>query len=281
MDRVFVCGGDMRSVYIKEHLENCGYRVSVFGHGKEEETMRDSKNCNIVVLGLPALKDGMVYMPMSDKKLSFPELLSSLKTGSYLFGGRLSSSDIALAASFGITALDYSEDEIFQTENALYTAEGALCAIIENTDISLCGMRILVLGGGRIAKALCALLANAPCDVDVYARRALQRTFFSMRGNGVWEEIPNFSAYDVVVNTIPVDIFPERIVATATEGTLMLDLSARPGYVPKDICEKYGLNLCYMPGIPLKSAPRSAGIAAANALCRMYRCRGEKNTEGI
>ena len=274
VESIFVCGGDVRSEYIGQYFISCGFNVSSFGCGKEDESFKDAKKCDVVILGLPALKDGMVYMPRSDKKLELPELLSGLKSGSFLFGGRFSDSDIALASSFGITAFDYSEDEIFQTENALYTAEGALCTIIENTDISLCGMKILVLGGGRIAKALCALLANAPCTTDVYARREIQRTFFSMRGHRVTDTLSGFDGYDVVVNTIPADIFPEGIVATAEEGALIIDLSARPGYVPKDMCEKYSLRLCYLPGIPLKSAPRSAGIAAAKAIQRMYRCCG-------
>lgn len=274
VESIFVCGGDIRSEYIKEYFALGGYCVSSYGHGKEDESFKDARRSDVVILGLPALKDGMVYMPRSDKKLEFPELLSGMKSGSFLFGGRFSPADIALASSFGITAFDYSEDEIFQTENALYTAEGALCTIIENTDISLCGMRILVLGGGRIAKALCALLANTPCTVDVYARRELQRTFFLMRGNRAVEAVSDFSSYDVVVNTIPADIFPESVVATAKKGTLAVDLSARPGYMPKDMCEKYGLKLCYLPGIPLKSAPRSAGIAAAKAVQRICRCHG-------
>jgi shikimate 5-dehydrogenase len=132
-------------------------------------------------------------------------------------------------------------------------------------------MKILVLGGGRISKALCALLANAPCTTDVYARRELQRTFFSMRGHKVTDTLPSLAGYDAIVNTIPADIFHESVVSTANEGTLVVDLSARPGYVPKDMCQKYGLKLCYLPGIPLKSAPRSAGIAAAKAVLRMYR----------
>lgn len=281
VEGVFVCGGDLRSEYIKEYFEKCGLPVSSFGHGKESESLEYAKKCDVTVLGLPAVKDGNLYMPRSDIKLTFSELLSNLKRGSYLFGGRLSSHDIALASSFGITAIDYSEDEIFQTENALYTAEGALCTIIENTDISLCGMRILVTGGGRISKALCALLANVPCTTDVYARRELQRTFFSMRGHRVMDQLTSLAGYDVVVNTIPADVFPRELVATMDSGTLVIDLSARPGYVPKDMCAEYGLKLCYLPGIPLKSAPRSAGIAAAKAVERMYRYAGAKNTEGI
>ena len=281
LEEIFVCGGDKRSEYIKEYFEKMGYRVRTFGHGKEGENLKDAKKCDITVLGLPALKDGQVYMPLSQKKVTFGELLSALKSGSYLFGGRFTDSDISLAASFGITAIDYSEDEIFQTENALYTAEGALSTIVDNTDISLCGMKILVTGGGRISKAFCSLLGNVPCSADVYARRELQRTFFTMRGNKTLHALSSLSGYDVVVNTIPAGVFSREILATLDENALVVDLSARPGYVPKDICDELGIKLLYLPGIPLRSAPRSAGIAAAKAVERMYRWWGVKNTEGI
>lgn len=273
MESIFVCGGDLRSGYIAGYFEERGYRVETYGHKKENEKLKNAANCDIVVLGLPALKGGFVNMPLSDIELSFGELASVLKKGTAAFGGRFSDTDKKEAHSLGLTVFDYSEDEIFQTENALYTAEGALSAIIGGTDISLCGMKILITGGGRISKALCALLANAPCKTDVYARSALQRTFFEMRGHAVTDRLEDLSAYDVIVNTVPADILGENVIKTARRGALVVDLSARPGYVDVLLCQKYSLAHLYLPGIPLKSAPRSAGIAAARAVERMYRYR--------
>ncbi len=279
LDSVFVCGADLRLRYIADYFRAAGYKVYTFGLEERGERVENARVCDTVFLGLPALKDG--FVSLDDGAISFNELLSYIKRGAYLFGGRLSKNDILLAQEHEIKAFDYSEDEIFQTQNALYTAEGALSTLIQNTDISICGMRILVVGGGRIAKAFCALTSGMPCKTDVYARSDVQRTFFSMRGHTVVSSLKDLSRYDAVVNTVPAHIFPIELLSTLKKDSVTLDLSQRPGYVPKDIFEKLGLKLLYLPGIPKKSAPRSAGIAAAQAAERMLEYTEAKNTEGI
>lgn len=276
LEKIFVCGGDLRSDFIADYFRGIGKKVYVYGSGSVDDEFSKVEECTSVILGLPAVKGEKVHMPRSSHVVDYHTLLEAVPRGACLFGGRLTEDFVCMAKSRGIGAYDYSEDEIFQTENALYTAEGAVCAIIENTDISLNGMKILVIGGGRISKAICALLGSAPCRIDVYARRELQRTFFAMRGHMVTDILGDFSEYDVIVNTVPGDIFTQNLMEEVRKDTLVMDLSARPGYVPKDICKELGLKLLYLPGIPLVSAPRSAGIAAARAIERI-----QMNTEGI
>jgi dipicolinate synthase subunit A len=243
------------------------------------ESLNEIADSDAVILGLPAIRDGHVYMPLSSEKLSFGELLSYCRKDTVVFGGGFKSDSLALAENLKIKCKDYLKDEIFALENALYTAEGALSEIIRSTDMSLCGMKILVAGGGRIARALCSLVANAPCITDVYARSGIQRTFFEMRGNRTFDILPPLEGYDVVVNTVPADIFSRSALESAGGKPLVVDLSARPGYVCQKTCAELGIKLLYLPGIPLKSAPRSAGISAAMAVWRMY--AEVKNTEGI
>ena len=270
----------MRSEFIADYFRTIGKKVYVYGSGSDDDEFSKVEECSSVILGLPAVKGKNVYMPRSSEVLDYDTLIMAMPRGACLFGGRLTEDSVRMAESRGIGAYDYSEDEIFQTENALYTAEGAVCSIIENTDISLNGMKILVIGGGRISKAVCALLGSAPCRIDVYARRELQRTFFAMRGHYVTGNLGNFYDYDVIVNTVPGDIFSENLMREVRKDSLVVDLSARPGYVPKDICEKLGLKLLYLPGIPLVSAPRSAGIAAARAIERIALTANAKGSGG-
>ena len=280
LEKIFVCGGDLRSEFIADYFRSVGKKVYVYGSGSDNDELSKVEECSSVILGLPAVKGKNVYMPRSSEVLGYDTLIRAVPRGAYLFGGRLTEDFVCMAKSRGIGAYDYSEDEIFQTENALYTAEGAVCSIIENTDISLNGMKILIIGGGRISKALCALLGSAPCRIDVYARRELQRTFFAMRGHRVTGNLGNFYDYDVIVNTVPGDIFSESLMREIKKDSLVMDLSARPGYVPVDICKKLGLKLLYLPGIPLTSAPRSAGIAAARAIERIALTTNAKGSGG-
>ncbi len=266
---VFLCGGDKRSVYMAEYFTNMGYEVEAFGHG-EGGSLDCASRADMIVLGLPAIKNGMVNMPLCNTELPFDELLGICSKSALLLGGRFSSKDFDLAKAHGIRAADYSEDEIFQQENALYTAEGTLCALIENTACSLCGMKILVTGGGRISKAIGSLLACAPCKMSFFARSELQRTYFAMQGYDVLSQLCDLSEFDAVINTVPADILSCDALKSLGKNSVIIDLSQRPGYVDKDRCAELGLRLVYLPGLPLTSAPRSAGITAAKAAERLY-----------
>jgi len=267
--KVFVCGGDKRSIYIAKYFGLEGYSVKTYGLGIGNESLDELKDSNMLVLGLPSVKDGKINMPLSNEVVTLKELVGYCSPDTVVAGGRLTKDDIEIIESQGLLARDYSEDEIFQVENALYTAEGTVCSLIENTEKSLCGMKILILGGGRISKALSSLLANAPCKICVYARSELGRTFFNMRGIETTKTPNCLCGYDVVINTVPADILPYDTLKNASKDSLIIDLSARPGYVNKEICKELGLKLMYLPGIPLTSAPCSAGVSAAKAAERI------------
>jgi len=269
---IFLCGGDKRSVYMAEYFSGEGYKVDTYGHG-HGESLEGILRADMIVLGLPAVKNGMVNMPLCDKELPFDELLAMCPKDALLTGGRFTQKDLSLAKEHNIRIKDYSEDEIFQLENALYTAEGTLCAMIENTPCSLCGMKILVTGGGRISKALGSLLACAPCKVSFYARSELQRIFFAMQGYDVLSCLADLSEFDVVINTVPADILSRDALKMLKKDSVIIDLSERPGFVDKEACAELGIKLVYLPGLPLASAPRSAGITAAGAAERILNNR--------
>ena len=54
----------------------------------------------------------------------------------------------------GDNVFDYTKNERFAAENAFYTAEAAVCIACQNSDLSLVNSNVLILGYGRIAKAL-------------------------------------------------------------------------------------------------------------------------------
>ena len=169
---IFVCGGDMRSAYIAEYFRKKGHLVSTYGHDCSEESFENVLEAEVVVLGLPAVKEGMVYMPLKNEKILFSELLKKCGVGTIVCGGRFTDSEKLVAEKYNVTLWDYSEDETSQIENALYTAEGALSKLIENTPVSVKDCRILVAGYGRIGKAIANLINGGLWDVCVYARRS-------------------------------------------------------------------------------------------------------------
>ena len=267
---ISVLGGDKRSLYAAEYFKSKEYLTDVFCEDFPSDYHSALSRADVVFLGLPAVKDGLVNIPLSRCRLEFRELLAVCKKGAVIAAGRLTNEQRDIIEASGLRWTDYSEDEIFQLENALYTAEGALASLIQATSGSLRDMKILITGGGRISKALCSILASMPCEVCVYARNPLQRCTFALWGRETYDALGSLGDFDAVINTVPCDILTRDILSTAKEDTPIIDLSARPGYVNKEICRSLGLRLIYLPGIPLLSAPRSAGISAAMAAERMF-----------
>ncbi len=268
VNRVFVLGGDLRSVYMADYFRKKGLTVDVYGHGASNETLTNIPLADLIVLGLPAVKDKVINMPLCKEELLFSEFMSCCTDGVCVAGGRFTPNENVLANIHGIKLFDYSEDEIFKVENALYTAEGAIATLIENTKKSICNMKILITGYGRISKTLCLLLANWPCELTVYARNNTARTWCKMQGIKAVEDLTDLFEYDAIINTVPAHILRPESLCTVNKNSIVLDLSQRPGYVDKNFCSEHNIKLLYLPGIPLLSAPQSAGITAAKAVER-------------
>lgn len=266
--KIFVLGGDKRSIYIADYFISNGYEVNCFGLAKHTESPDKIREADIIVMGLPAIKEGFANMPLSDVKITFEEVLRLCRKGAVVAGGRFKEKDYILATNSGIVLWDYSEDEIFKLENAFYTAEGIVKYLVENTSESVRDISILVAGSGRISGELCRLLSAWPCKLTVYARKELARVSCNFHGYNTLSELKDLSGYNVIVNTIPADVFSEDAISSAKKDALILDVSERPGFVNKDLCRLYGVKLLYLPGIPLTSAPQSAGITAAKAIER-------------
>ena len=279
-EKVLVCGGDMRSVYMAGLFDKKGYDVRICLLDEQSaseyafeytDLYKGLENAKIVLLGLPAVKiDMTVNCPLSKEKPSFEKILKKTDKSTVVAGGRFSASARLMAQDYGIRLIDYSADEVFQIENAFYTAEGAVDAIIKNTVQSLGELNIFVAGYGRISKALTKFLGVLGSDITVYARKNEQRAWAKMHGMKVTDELKELSEYDVIINTAPAELFGEKSICTVRKDALIVDLSARPGYVSRPLCEKYGIKLIFLPGLPAVSAPRSAGEAAGRAVIRMY-----------
>lgn len=278
---ILVCGGDVRSIYMANMFFKNGYDVSLCL--SDEQTAKKYnfkytdfdngiKNAELIAFGLPAVKNDMtINCPLSPEKPLFEKLLKKISKHTIVAGGRISPAASLMANDYGIKIADYATDEVFQIENAFYTAEGAIEAIIKNTVRTLGELKFFVVGYGRISKALSGFLRVLGSDVTVYARKNEQRAWARMHGMNTSDKISALEKYDVVINTAPSELIKEESICTLKKDALIVDLSARPGYVSRQLCEKYGIKLVFLPGLPAVSVPCSAGEAAGRAAIRMYK----------
>ena len=99
------------------------------------------------------------------------DVLAPLSPGQMLCGGRVDPVTAALAAERGLTIRDYFAREELAVANAVPTAEGAVQIAMEQLPITIHGARVLVVGFGRVGRALAQRLAALGAKVTVAARR--------------------------------------------------------------------------------------------------------------
>ncbi|MBR4703164.1 MAG: hypothetical protein IKO91_04910 [Oscillospiraceae bacterium] len=145
---------------------------------------------------------------------------------------------------------DYYSGEAVQLMNAAITAEGAIAAAIGHTGRTLLGSRVLILGGGRISRALAPRLRALGAAVTVYARRAEERAVAFGTGCEVLSVLPaQPEGWDLLFNTVPFPILDKAPDCPAIE------LASAPGGFrdPGGVIPAGGL--------PGKTAPHSAAEA--------------------
>lgn len=233
----FYCplSNDERLPYACQHLSNMGY-IQV----------DSSKKADFILLGVNPT-DFQKY----DDKL--------------VFAGNVCASNV----------FDYTKIEGFALKNAYLTSEGAISLAISNKDTSLINSNILIIGYGRIGKALHKMLTSFSPNVTVCARNELQRSKALLDGASIteFEKLKNNNSYDFVFNTVPHPVLNELELKALKKDTLIIDLASFPGGVDTHFAALMGINLIVARGLPAKYSPKSAGIIVADTIISMLEGR--------
>ncbi len=186
-----------------------------------------------------------------------PENLDAYK-GFSVFAGNVSGDNI----------FDYTKNEYFATENAYLTAEAALSVANQNSCVSMVNSNVLILGYGRIAKALHRFLTPFTNNVSVCARNRVQLLTAKMNGaNAItFDELVNQYDFDFVFNTVPHPVLNEKELRLFKKEALLVDLASFPGGIDVHFADSLGLNLIIARGLPAKYSPKSAGEAVAKTV---------------
>ena len=146
--------------------------------------------------------------------------------------------------------------------NSIPTAEGALQIAMEQTDRTIHGARVYVLGFGRVGMTVARLFQNVGARVSVSARKPSHRARIMELGlhpvtlEDIKKEVANT---DICINTIPQQIITADILSSFHPSSLIIDLASQPGGVDFTYAAKKGIQTIHALGLPGKVAPHSAG----------------------
>lgn len=233
---VLLAGGDRRSTELARLLAaRPEFLVFALGLGEGLPRPEEGFQADILILPVPATSDGVcLKAPQAGEKLPIETALSFIKPGGKVYGGLTGAGKgiPALCAERGADFADFLADGTFTRLNAEATAEIMLALLILDLPVCLPEAKVVVLGGGRIAKGLARRLIACGAGCTLAARNPAQRAEAEAFGaetaplDRLSDILPGA---DAVLNTIPAPVVDGETAARIPPQALVCELASAPG----------------------------------------------------
>lgn len=265
---ITVVGGDLRIVKLIEMLDSDGYKVYTYGLENSEEilnlervemcpTLEEAVAASKVVVGpIPLSSDRRrLSTPFGRNNVELPDFVEALK-GKHLIAGNIGIKDELEANEVQFT--DLTKREEFSVLNTIATAEGTMQIAMEETQRTVHGSNVLVMGFGRIGKVLAKMLDGIGAKVYCEARKDEDISWIKAYGynpvhlNDLNE---NLNKFDIIINTIPFQILDEERLGLVRKEAIIIDLASNPGGVDRKAAREKGLKVIWALSLPAKVAP--------------------------
>ncbi len=257
--RTFVIkGNDARNPYLAEILMREGYAVALWDTASHEDNIPQTDLRKI------SMAPCILILAFSTPQEELMPILQHLQAGSICFGGQMEREALEYANRKNITYHNILEHPVFPILNAVPTAEGALLTVMQNTPYTVRGSRMVVLGFGRVAKAVARLFYACRCEVTVACRSEEGLAYAQMEGYRVLplSELASASqTFNIVINTVPAPILTGEVLSGLRKDGLILELASGQNNIDYVTAQKLGLRIIRAGGLPGKVAPASAARA--------------------
>ena len=269
--KISVIGGDLRLSNLAEMLAIDTNEVSVFGMENVNEIMdnKDIIKCNtleeavdnseIIIGSIPFMKNNEeVYATFSDKNIKLDDLVNrKCKNKTFIAGSISNNAREKLEESYG-KVIDIMKEEELVVLNTIATAEGAIDVAIQNTDTTIHGSSVLILGFGRVAKEVANKFHGLLAKVTCAARKNTDLAWIKAMGykgvniNDLGEDLKE---YDIIINTVPHMIIDKEEMQYMKKNVLLIDLASSPGGINTEDAQKLNLKFVWALALPGKIAP--------------------------
>lgn len=272
---VSVIGGDLRIVYLIQMLVKDEFRVYTYGLEKaenlkninnifmcknEEECIKKSK---LIISSIPLCKEEeFINAPFSSRDILIKDVTKWLD-GKVFIAGSIPKKLYNMQEEINFEIIDLIKCEELAILNSISTAEGAIQIAMEETEFTLHGSNILILGFGRIGKVLSKMLQGVGANVYCEARKNEDLAWIETYG---YRKVPlseldeNLKDKDIIINTIPSMILDENRLKLIKKDSLIIDLASKPGGVDTKSAKDLGIKVIWLLALPGKVAPYSAAI---------------------
>ena len=263
-EEFWLLGGDDRSRYSAEHLENHGFEVKTYGipHKRDWQLPKIFRQ---VILPFPSFQGSLLR---GHSAVPVEELLCRIGEGTKVFGGLLAPWQAEIEKQGG-KVCDLYGSEPLTTRNAALTVEGAVCLAVSESTQALLGAICLVIGYGRIGKLLAQRLNSFAAKVTVAARKEADLAAaeaLGLRTDRTGQYFCGLGQYDFIFNTVPASVLSAEQLQTLSSHCLLMDLASAPGGFSTLDCAQLGLKSVNAAALPGRFSPQSAGALYAQSI---------------
>lgn len=269
MDGV-ILSGDRRSACLFRLLSDKGVdALQMLGGEKDDYSAQAVHNARFVIL--PAHFMGGI-VANGYHQIAATRIISDMDEGAVLFCGASDKAMDALADSKGIRIAEFQKDESYLLANAHLTAEGALMRCIEASEQSLFFARVVIVGSGRIARALHPLLRPFTPHAVLLARNreCIDRLRFSGADAVAFDAAPQaFAGTQWIFNTVPAPCIDPCWLHGTSLNCHYMELASAPYGIMR---EQLPAHMVYRleSGLPGRISPQSAAKAMLDSLERNW-----------
>lgn len=270
--KLLIAGGDARAAYAAAQGARRGLDISALGLEKSplsfsRADLSDVSRFDAVLmanpwrsafpgpLGAPIDSERLIELLRPDAALILPDVLQR-------------------PDSFTRPVRCLSDSEAYLLKNARLTAEGTLSLLMNRSERALCTQRALLIGYGRIARALGQLLKGAGCIVCIAARRSEARRLAREDGlvacsiNALGDMLPHF---DLIVNTAPHQLLDDALLTRLDRECLLIDVASAPYGFSLEAARSLGLQAARENNLPGRCCPQTAGEIQLDAFLELLR----------
>ncbi len=267
--KILVVGGDERQKVLTEELKNKGFDCMHFYSSFDFSQIERSK---IIVLPVPLSKDGeYIFSDNSDFKVRVKDFLSHITKRHILIFGSASKRIKEMLDERGFNYYDLFSEESFVVNNAYYTAQGALLEILKNTKEYIVGRRVLILGFGRVGRAVANILDKNGMQVFVAARNPVQLANCEGLGYGrlSYDELKTtIYLFDYIISTVPFNVLSSFEVSHISDNALFIELASAPYSAKRESFSEFNKRYILASGLPGKYLSVESGKKIAEIIER-------------
>ena len=271
-----ILGGDNRSLYLGEFLENQGFKVCyyAFNHTECYNSLEEAMNASdIIILPLPFTRDRLTLnTPLFDDRVLVSDIVALLSSKKMVFGGQLPKSFCEELEAKGCRYCDYFLLPELAIYNAVPTAEGVVQVLIEELPITIHGMKCAVLGYGRVGRVLADTLYALGADVTVFARKesAFAEIYAASMNYKHFEALEaEYNDFDAIINTVPARVLGEGQLSNINSECVLVEVASAPFGIDFQVAKERALKVVKAGSLPGKVAPKTAGEIIGRSILPM------------